>query len=195
MTKAQPGDKIIITNRTRQELAGMYGKIYTVVPCEMLSLGDDLDNYAWITHKYSDNHPVLHEDYKIVNVTRSFSEPPKEIDLFVSQGVLDDIHSWVNDPKVKKIAAMIGQSPCPDCKGTGRIELLTSTVDCDCVKNTITKKEKGCPNCWDECCECDGTCDEGDSESCVRCHTWVCANCVIDGYCSNCFSKLQGGVN
>ena len=80
---------------------------------------------------------------------------------------------------------------CKDCKGTGRIELLTSTVDCYCITKTTPKT---CENCFYEYCECDGTCNEDDGESCCRCETWTCGYCIIDGMCGNCFSKLQGGV-
>jgi len=77
---------------------------------------------------------------------------------------------------------------CKDCNGTGRIKLLVSEVDCDC------KNKKACPNCTETMCECDGTCDEDLAGSCSRCGKWVCEQCIIEGTCSNCFSKIQGGV-
>lgn len=48
---------------------------------------------------------------------------------------------------------------CRECRGTGRIQLLTSTVECDCVKNGA-RQGTVCENCSDPLCECDGTCDE-----------------------------------
>ncbi len=90
----------------------------------------------------------------------------------------------------KEFNKTISNIPCPDCKGTGKITLLRSVVDCDCKT-----QQRTCQECSSEYCECDGTCDEGNSRSCPRCETWICENCLVEGMCHNCFSKLQGGVN
>lgn len=184
MIKAEPGDRIIITNR---ELTDMYGNIYTVVPHRMLSAKDDgtWPNGVWFAHTYSDFvYYVEHKDYEIVSATRSFSPTLKE-----------------------EIGQISDSGICPDCKGTGRIKLLTSIVDCDCVKNTARRlgealentarhfnKETVCQNCSYEFCECDGTCLKDDGDSCCRCKTWICSTCLMDGMCGSCYAKLQGGV-
>lgn len=51
-----------------------------------------------------------------------------------------------------------------------------------------------CDECSSLYCECDGTCDPDYATSCHMCDTWVCAYCVVEGACHNCFSKMQGGV-
>jgi hypothetical protein len=148
MKKAQPGDRIIITNAKLQDF---FGKVYPVVACRMLSLSDEIENYVWIAHEYCDNFSVRHGDYKIASATRSFSEPPKETSLFISPDAYEEMRKWVNDDKVKKIAATIGQISdsgiCPDCKGTGRIKLLVSIVDCDCTKKTKQDATGKCSVC------------------------------------------------
>ena len=80
---------------------------------------------------------------------------------------------------------------CKDCHDTGKIELLTSVVDCDCKQKP---QQKTCQECSYEYCECDGKCDTGNSASCFRCEVWTCEYCLIEGMCPNCFSKLQGGT-
>jgi len=79
---------------------------------------------------------------------------------------------------------------CRDCQDTGRIKLLVSEVDCDCTRRGCD----GCSNCSSDLCECDGTCDPNCGGSCSRCEMLVCAHCLVEGMCHNCFAKLQGGV-
>ena len=78
---------------------------------------------------------------------------------------------------------------CRYCKGTGRILLLTSSVECHCKVIPRTCKE-----CSYDYCECEGNCNEDNAGSCSRCEVWCCEYCLVDGMCSNCYAKLQGGV-
>jgi len=106
-----------------------------------------------------------------------------------------DHYTWLRSDQYKVVQQSSSSAVCPDCKGTGRVELLTSTVDCDCVKNTITKKQKSCENCSYEYCECTGGCLEANGGGCSRCGVWCCGDCLMDSVCGSCYSKIQGGVN
>jgi hypothetical protein len=103
-----------------------------------------------------------------------------------------DYPRWLR-PDQYQAVQQSSSAVCPDCKGTGRVELLTSTVDCVCVKNTTTKK--GCENCFYEYCECLGECLEEEGGVCGRCDVWCCGDCLMDGACGSCYAKIQGGVN
>lgn len=188
MTKAKPGDVIVIDWPSHKEL---HNKECVVVDRKTVSATlTHASQCIWLRRMgYDSVFWVLTKRCKVIQ---------QETDLFVSSGVLDDIHSWVNDEKVKKAAAMIGQSSypktCPDCKGTGRITMLNWDVDCNCMKNTSTKK-KGCGYCKYDYCECDNTCDYENGDYCGRCDVWCCETCLMEGVCGSCYSKIQGGVN
>lgn len=49
---------------------------------------------------------------------------------------------WFNhgDYKIIKRANVATLVSCPDCHGTGKIELFTSTVECTCCQDAVTKK-------------------------------------------------------
>lgn len=78
---------------------------------------------------------------------------------------------------------------CHDCKDTGKIILFNSVVDCDCKQQKTI-----CHECSYEYCECNGSCNKNHSGPCSRCEVWACEYCLVDGMCSNCFAKLQGGI-
>lgn len=112
---------------------------------------------------------------------------------------------WLLPHHIKLISQEIQSitKVCLDCKGTGRIKLFTSIVDCDCVKKPfltetherIRKAIYGdCEFCSYEYCECPGDCCEDDGGSCGRCDVWTCGGCLMDGVCGSCYSKIQGGV-
>jgi hypothetical protein len=75
---------------------------------------------------------------------------------------------------------------CEICNGTGKIELLTSVVDCECMNTRVGGKS-----------------DSGGIIRCIRCDCLLSMyevygiSCIdyIDGYCHDCYEKLQGGVN
>ncbi|KKN98821.1 hypothetical protein LCGC14_0140620 [marine sediment metagenome] len=203
--KAEPGDRIGITN---PKLVGWYGNTYTVIPPKMLFLRDDGKwlEHVFVSHRYGWTM-IRHEDYMVLSRPQD-----RSVYLYITPEMYRDMYRWANDEKVKQVADTVGQVSdqgiCPDCNGRGKITMLNFDVDCDCVKNgarqSIEKLDrvlkKGfegtvCKNCSYEFCECDGTCDEGDGQSCISCEVWTCGGCLIDGMCGNCFSKLQGDVN
>jgi hypothetical protein len=68
---------------------------------------------------------------------------------------------------------------CQICNDTGKIELLTSVVACECTNTPV------------------------EAIRCIRCDCLLSMyevygiSCIdyIDGYCHNCYEKLQGGIN
>lgn len=112
--------------------------------------------------------------------------------LIPAWGSVERAISWFREcltvlPRNRKTV----MAKCQDCKDTGRIKLFTSEVDCNCQQQVTSRS---CENCSDPCYECDGTCDEGCGSSCYRCSVWVGECCLIEGMCTCCFQKLQGGV-
>jgi len=113
--------------------------------------------------------------------------------------LLGDYKGWFYPNSCKIVMPTDGRRPvkshivssevCPDCKGTGKIQLFTSVVDCDCKT-----QQKTCQECSYEYCECDGKCNPDNAGSCSSCGVWACENCLMDGMCHNYFAKLQGGV-
>ncbi len=91
---------------------------------------------------------------------------------------------------IKQFEAM-PQKSCKDCKGTGKITLFTSVVDCDCKHQTPPDfpVQGPCWNCDYEYCECDGKCDLNKGGCCSKCGVCCCEACLVDGTCRNCFSK------
>jgi hypothetical protein len=87
---------------------------------------------------------------------------------------------------------------CARCKGTGMIELLTSSCKCDCVKKSLDQDKAECREAiialeqaihdglYKVCVGCN---QAKDGKSCVLCGRWVCGQCRFDKRCYRCCHK------
>jgi hypothetical protein len=87
---------------------------------------------------------------------------------------------------------------CNICRGTGKIELFASVVDCDCVKSlnkdkteardAIRELEQAIRDGLYKVCE---DCHQArNGEPCIKCHRWVCDWCMTGLICKQCYPKV-----
>lgn len=156
--KAQPGDKVIITNPRLKDLCGA---ICVVADCDTVSLMvKDMSECIW-AHEDTKNHDEIfwlrHGDYEVLEdcdvpivgdmviVTYKFLKSVY-LKTFVVHTICvddlivaikcDDCKPFTLEQKFYRILkrdSTTSTKVCKDCNGTGKIVLLTSVVDCDCV--------------------------------------------------------------
>ncbi len=190
MMKAQPGDNIVLP-RTQERSIDLYVSpqvwkdicdMETAKPGDTIAITDksygSLNGIHCTVVKGDFKPMVLKDEPGCIRVTSPYL----------------DHYTWLRSDQYK-VVQQSSSAVCPDCKGTGRVELLTSTVDCDCTKNGQHDVTERCLECSYEYCECDGSCNLDLGGVCGRCDVWCCSGCLMDGVCGSCYAKLQGGVN
>lgn len=160
---AKPGDHIIMIDE-EEGYKNLYGKICVVVECDTVPyMMDSLDNCIW-AHVDMKNHGGIfwtrHNSYEVIEDPKTAKVKVGDTIIVVNQfmnsspnnmyckkfGVSivstgDEIWAggiWLTAASYCVIkrdqSTSISPDPCPDCNDTGRIELFTSVIDCDCVK-------------------------------------------------------------
>ncbi len=108
-------------DRIRATSGGISGNEYVVIECPTeYPEALKLKDVVWVMSKFTSTPATIrHKNYEIISRA---DEPQKKV--------------------------MVDTASCKDCDGTGKIQLFTSVVDCDCIKTTPSSLS-GCPQTFD----------------------------------------------
>lgn len=160
---AKPGDHIIMTDE-EEGYKNLRGKICVVVYCETIPyMMDSLDGCIWAHVDMKDHGGIFwtrHNSYEViedpemakvevgdtiivVNRFANISYGAMYCKKFEVSIVSTGKEVWAGGIWLTAASYCVikrdqststSPDPCLDCNGTGRIELFTSVIDCDCVK-------------------------------------------------------------
>lgn len=158
---AKPGDRIIVTEPSWVKMRGkeyvvINGSAFVPGPSEYIRVTERTDGYGEVFRLLPEHYQVLAEDgigvavgSRVITLNKSWhsdfycrifivSEVREEkscVMAIFEDGVSEGGGRWklpYDSIKLLKRDSKTSSSSCPDCNGTGKILLLTSTVECGC---------------------------------------------------------------